>query len=303
MPEATSPEIDSVTGAAMPDEPLALSAPMARELSARLCHFDPRRGATCAWYHGIWQYLRLFDLITTPRDHAAFYRAALLEPIRAGARRLLVSGTADYALPACLLWVGQLAGVKPEITVLDICPTPLRLCEWYANRHGAAIVTAAVNILDYDAPAPVDVVATHSFLGRFSPGERQALMSRWHRLLRPGGRVVMVNRIRPDAPDVVRFTPDQVERFVGRVRQAAESAERTPDISADTLVAMAQDYAAGHRMIPVRSTDEIVRLLEAGGFRIDQLTVGPVTSGKTQGPSGPTMSGGALYAQIVAIRS
>jgi SAM-dependent methyltransferase len=245
----------------------------------------------------------LFDFVTTPRNHAAFYRAALVEPIRAGARRLLVSGTADYALPACLLWIYQLAGAKPDITVLDICPTPLRLCEWYADRHGAVVVTAAVNILDYDTPAPFDVVATHSFLGRFSPSERQALVSRWHRLLRPGGRVVLVNRIRPDAPEIVRFTPEQVERFVGRVRQAAEGRDRPADISADALVAMAQDYAAGHRMIPVRSTDEIVRLIEEGGFRIDHLTVGPVASRKTQGPSGPTMSGGAQYAQIVAVRT
>jgi SAM-dependent methyltransferase len=301
MPVTTTEETDSIAPLAVPDEPLALSAPIARELSTRLCHFDPRRGMSCAWYHGIWQYLRLFDLITTPRDHAAFYRAALVEPVRAGARRLLVSGTADYALPACLLWICGLAGAKPEITVLDICPTPLRLCEWYAERKGATIMTSAVNILDYDNPAPFDVVATHSFLGRFSPSERHALVSRWHRLLRPGGRVVMVNRIRPDAPDIVRFTPEQVERFVGRVRQAAESAGNPADISADLLVAMAQDYAAGHRMIPVRSTDEIVHLLEAGGFRIDQLTVSPVASRKTQGPSGPTMSGGAQYAQIVAV--
>jgi SAM-dependent methyltransferase len=294
--------MDSTAPLAAPDEPLGLSAPLARELAAKLCPFDPRRGTTCAWYHGIWQYLRLFDLNTTPRDHAAFYRAALIEPIRAGDRRLLVSGTADYALPACLLWICRLAGAKPDITVLDICPTPLRLCEWYAERQGATIATAAVNILDYDDPAPFDVVATHSFLGRFAPDERVALVSRWHRLLRPGGRVVMVNRIRPDAPDIVRFTPEQGERFVGRVRQAAEGAGRAVDISADALVAMAQDYAAGHRMIPVRSTEEIVQLLEAGGFRIDQLTVGPVASRKTQGPSGPTMSGGAQYAQVVAVR-
>ncbi|MGH6929842.1 MAG: hypothetical protein ACREEV_16105, partial [Dongiaceae bacterium] len=165
MSETTSVDAGSMTRVFMPEEPLALSAPVARELSSTLCHFDPRRGATCAWYHGIWQYLRLFDLITTPRDHATFYHAALLEPVRAGARRLLVSGTADYALPACLLWICQLAGVEPEITVLDICPTPLRLCDWYADRQSAAITTAAVNILDYDTPAPFDAVTTHSFLG------------------------------------------------------------------------------------------------------------------------------------------
>lgn len=111
-----------------PEEPLGLSAPLARELAQRLCRADPTRGS-CAWYHGFWQYVRLLDFGTTPRDHADFYREALLGPISAGDRRILVSGTADYAMPACILWIGGLAGVKPDLTVLDICPTPLRLCE------------------------------------------------------------------------------------------------------------------------------------------------------------------------------
>jgi hypothetical protein len=303
MSETISPEAGSTGPEGMPDEPIALSAPLARSLSAELCGSDLRRGGSCTWSHGLWQYLRLLDLVTTPRDHAAFYHAALLQPLRAGARRLLVSGTADYCLPACLLWISGIAGVKPDIAVVDICPTPLRLCEWYAQREGAAFAMTAVDILDYDATQPFDVIATHSFLGRFSPSERRMLLARWHRLLRPGGRVVTVNRVRPDAPDTVGFTPEQVERFVARVQQAVESAKKPPDLSAETLVAMARDYAAGFRTIPIRSTDEIVRLFEAGGFRIEYLAVGPVASLKAQGPSGPTMSGGAQYAQIVAVRT
>ena len=122
--------------------------PLARALSTTLCHVDPQRGGSCAWYHGLWQYLRLFDFVTTPRDHADFYRAALLQRFRAGARRVLISGTADYALPACLLWLYRSAGVPAEMTVLDICRTPLRLCEWFADRIDTSIATVAQDILD-----------------------------------------------------------------------------------------------------------------------------------------------------------
>jgi SAM-dependent methyltransferase len=287
----------------LPDEPLEISAPLARTLSATLCHVDPRRGGSCAWYHGLWQYLRLFDFVTTPRDHAGFYRAALLDPIRAGARRVLISGTADYALPACLLWLYRCAGVPTDMTVLDICRTPLRLCEWLADRIGTPIATVAQDILDYRPADAFDLICTHAFLGRFQPAERTALIARWHGLLRPGGRVVTVNRVRPDAPETVRFTADQAARFVERVRQATQCARPPLDVSADALAAMAQAYVAAKRTVPLRSTDELVALFETAGFRIDQLAVGPVEARTLPAPAGPTMSGGAQYARIVAVRA
>jgi SAM-dependent methyltransferase len=303
MTAPSSAAAAAMSETALPDEPLALSAPLARAFAATLCHVDPRHGGSCAWYHGLWQYLRLFDFVTTPRDHAVFYRAALLEPLRAGARRVLISGTADYALPACLLWLYRSAGVPAEMTVLDICRTPLRLCEWFADRIDAPIATVAQDILEYRPVEAFDVICTHAFLGRFQPAERAALIARWHGLLRPGGRVVTVNRIRPDAPETVRFTGEQSARFVERIRQAAQRAEPPLDLSADTLVAMAQAYVAAKRTVPVRSTDELVALFEAAGFRIEQLAVGAVESRTLRAPAGPTMSGGAQYARIVAVRA
>lgn len=289
-------------GANYPEEPLALSATLARELAPRLCRDDPERGS-CAWYHGFWQYLRLLDFNTTPRDHAEFYRGALSGPIAAGNRRVLISGTADYALPACMLWIFGNAGATADMTVLDICATPPRLCEWYAARVGATIATVVQDILTFDAATPFDIVATHSFLGRFSPEERRLLFARWHRLLRPGGRVVTVNRVRSDAGARVRFTDDQAERFVARVREAAAGLARPLDVSIDELVAMARRYAGGMGSYPLHSVDDLTGLFEGAGFRIEQLATGPVGPRAERAPTGPTMSGGAEYARVVAVRA
>jgi hypothetical protein len=189
------------------------------------------------------------------------------------------------------------------MTVLGICRTPLRLCEWFADRNDTPIVTVAQDILDYRPSQPFDAICTHAFLGRFQPAERAVLIARWHDLLRPGGRVVTVNRVRPDAPETVRFTAEQSARFVERVRLAAQQAEPSLDLSADALVAMAQIYVAAKRTVPLRSTDELGALFEAAGFRIEQLAAGPVGSRMLQAPAGPTMSGGAQYARIVAFRA
>ena len=129
-----------------------------------------------------------------------------------------------------------------------------------------------------------------------------ALVARWHGLLRPGGRVVTVNRVRPNAPETVRFTAEQSARFVERIRQPPTRRFATRSVRR-LLVEMAQAYVAAKRTVPVRSTDEFAGLFEAAGFRIEQLSVRPVEARTLRAPAGPTMSGGAQYARIVAIRA
>jgi len=294
--------VTTVEPAALPEEPLALSAPLARRLAGERCHADRQRDRSCAWYHGFWQYLRWFDFVTTPRDHADFYRAALAGPVAARQRRVLISGTADYAMLAQLLAIYARAGMSPAVTALDICPTPLCLCEWYAERIGTTITTVAQDIRTFRREDAFDLLCTHSFFGRFSPDERPALIARWRNLVRPGGRVVTVNRIRPGAPDIVQFTSEQAERFAARVRQAAESVREQLDISVAAVMTMADAYIAAKRTHPVRSLDELVRLFETAGFHMEQAAIGTIGARARQAPQGPTMSGGAEYARIVARR-
>src|SRR5688572_27639449 len=108
------------------DEPLAESAPLARKLAPSLCAVDPRTGERCDWQHGLWQTLRLLGLITTPVHHAEFFRGAFAG-LEDGAR-ILVSGTADYAMLAQVIAVSR----EAKITVLDVCGTSVELNRWYA---------------------------------------------------------------------------------------------------------------------------------------------------------------------------
>jgi hypothetical protein len=48
---------------------------------------------------------------------------------------------------------------------------------------------------------------------------------------------------------------------------------------------------------------ELEALFQQGGFRLEQIVVAPVGPRAQQAPLGPTMSGGAHYAQIVAVRA
>jgi SAM-dependent methyltransferase len=297
----------------LPDEPVALSAPLGRALAQRLCRDVVNGGRGCAWFHGIWQYLRVLDLITTPRDHAAFYLQALRGPIRSGQRRMLVSGSADYGMAAYVLWAFAAERAQPDLTVVDSCATPLGLCVWYAERTGAALATEVADILAYRSPRPFDIICTHSLFGHFSPSLRRELLARWHGLLVPGGRVVTVNRIRPHAPKKVRFSDGEAQEFCARVERAAEAMRGRLDLDPRQLADMARAYVAGtraqstqgrhlHMGYSLRSTEELTELFETGGFEVDTLAVGPVAARAMPAPAGPTMSGAAIYAQLVAVR-
>src|SRR3546814_1159862 len=95
----------------------------------------------------------------------------------------------------------------------------MRISDWSSD-----VCSSDLPVLDYAGGARFDVVCTHCFLGYFTPEQRPALMAKWFSLLRPGGRVLTVNPIRP-TPDhaFVPFTPAQAASFEARAMAAAEA--------------------------------------------------------------------------------
>ena len=55
------------------EEPMVTTAPIAQTLAPVLCQGDHVSPEDCSWYHAIWQYLRIFDMVSTPTWHASFY--------------------------------------------------------------------------------------------------------------------------------------------------------------------------------------------------------------------------------------
>jgi SAM-dependent methyltransferase len=252
-------------------------------LAGRLC-------GNCAWFHGAWQVLRRLGLNTTPEHHASFFRRWLAGQTP---RRVLVSGAADYGMLA------RIASPALRITVLDRCPTPLALNRWYARRRGIRIATARADILEYRAPQRFDVICTHSFLGQFTPRRRVRLLEAWHALLRPGGLVLTVNRLRPGAGTRwLGFSPEQSALLQRLARRRAAAVGAPPS----RLAELARDYAGRMGAWPIRSEQELTALFERGGFAIGELVARPVVLRAGPKLSGPTTPGGAIYACIAARR-
>jgi hypothetical protein len=185
---------------------LVESAPMAELWSKSECRPKPKGGMeewakenrlepeTCGWYHGAWQYLRLLDMVAVPHWHRDFYNRVLGGILRQKPNaNVLISAAADWGMLATLHEAIQISGANPDIVIYDICKTPLKGCQWYADRHALSIKTRCANIItDNIAEAPFDLIVTDEFLSVLKADYKPLITKRWNELLKPGGAVVTV---------------------------------------------------------------------------------------------------------------
>jgi hypothetical protein len=86
------------------EEPMVTTAPLSFEVAPILCRGDYVSLDDCSWYHSIWQFLRIFNLVSTPTWHSQFYIYSLGSISVLGEfNRVLISGTADYSMLAHVL--------------------------------------------------------------------------------------------------------------------------------------------------------------------------------------------------------
>ena len=249
-----------------PDEPLEQSAPVAWALAPQSCAGDPGSRDTCLWYHRIWQYLRLLDIITSIRTNTPFLLATL-ERLAPTHPRVLISGSADYAMLAHLR---HAYGSRPlDVTMLDLCPTSVAMNRWYAERFGMTLAPICGNALAVQADRPFDLISTHNFVGRFDTVRRQELVNRWHAVLRPGGVVVTTQRVRPGSRDKkASYSPDEARELADRVARAASAYSGPLGATPAELHRATYEYALRKGGYVIASPSELTTTFERAGFDV-----------------------------------
>ncbi len=285
------------------DEPLAESAPLALRLAATRCRADPATGESCAWNHGPWQFLRLMGLALAPANNAGFYLGAIRSVTpRGSSPRVLVSAAADYSMLAHVLAAMRSLDCSPDVTVVDVCETPLELSRWYAERVGVAIHTRASDILDLRDPDPFDLICTDNFLGRFEGARRSALVEKWRDLLRPGGAAITLNRISEARAPPMNFTPEQAAVFRALARKGAQSLREKMTFEAAELERLVDAYVTHPGPQALVTRDGFLDAFLGAGFSVKDVSWGGIESGIRGDVAGPRVPRAGEYGRIIALR-
>jgi SAM-dependent methyltransferase len=285
-----TPAVADPASDAEPDltEPLLESARMIHTIAPMLCTRDHVDRNSCAWYHGVWQYLRLFDMVSSPSWHSTFYERCLAAGLAGdGPRRVLITGAADYSMLAYVIAAAQATGKLQshllEAHVMDLCPTPLSASRWYADRfrlkvklHEADILNDAAlllrEVLGDGSGAEFDLIASDAFLTRFSRDDVGRVLDNWRALLRPGGRIVTTVRLHPREPrrrdDAPTGVPQDLVRYALRLRERALGWRSIIGIDLDALVVEAREYIQRITSTDIGDLDDIKALVGRHGFRV-----------------------------------
>jgi SAM-dependent methyltransferase len=256
----------------------------------------------CLWYHGSWQYLRLFDMVSSPSWHTGFYADELRKQFAAGARRVLISGTADYTtlafvLDAARAVFGAELPKSLEIHVLDLCQTPLLACQWYAGRlglrdrvrlHRADITEGNVATDPGNAGnGRFDLIVADAFLTRFDAATARRVVHAWGELLVPGGIVLTTVRLHPrndyrvhdtddlTADDRYRVT-DPADDFELRLLERAAGWQGMLSIDLDDLSKAGRDYAMKMKSHDLGDTHDIAEIFNSDHFDVTRCDAGRV---------------------------
>ncbi|GAA2344267.1 hypothetical protein [Dactylosporangium salmoneum] len=261
----------------------------------------------CLWYHGAWQYLRLFDMVSSPSWHAEFYAGQLRERFAAGARRVLISGTADYTtlafvLDAARAVFGPQLPEDLDVHVLDLCQTPLLACQWYAGRLGLRDRVQVHRADIQHGYVPVDpgtagnagkgwfdLIVADAFLTRFDDATARRVVQAWRKLLNPRGAVLTTVRLHPRNDYRMRDThdpeadkryrvSDPTDNFELRLRDRAAGWQGILSIDLDELCQAGRDYANNMKSHDLGDAHDVAGIFKSAGF-----VVAPPKPGRVDG--------------------
>jgi hypothetical protein len=215
---------------------------------------------SCGWYHGTWQLLRLLNMVAVPRWYP-FYHHALSRLLHAKPdANVLISAAADYGMLATLVDAVRSTRSSPRITLYDICSTPLRSSQWFAERHGVDLRCLQANLLEDELPeAPFDLIVTDEFMTVIKSEDKWTVARRWSQLLAPGGAVVttaMVGGV---------TTPDLRQRYAERAKKEFLS-HRTKlfpyctDAEVPAMLARLQRFADYHTRHMLESEEQVRKI-------------------------------------------
>ena len=221
---------------------------------------------SCRNLHALWPYIRLSRSSTGLEHSGSVLQAALRAFIGEGLRKILIAGAADTGLLSLVLRAADDFDV--DVTVLDVCASPLELCRRLAGQWSIPVRTVKQDLADLDEQQEFDLVLVHGTLHFIAGEKRLNVLARIQKGLRPNGRLVLL--FNTSRPSTIRtddkFHVDYAESVVNELRRLAIP---LPD-SESEFIRRLSDHSRQRqeREGAFANLGDVEKLLETAGFEI-----------------------------------
>jgi len=238
------------------------------EIARRHCVGDRGTGRQdCTGYHAVRPLLYSFGLRTSFDTYRDMFAAVCQQgagPV--SSPRVLISGSADFVVPAVVTGALRAIGRQPRVTIVDHCPTPLLMCTDAGARLSMDWETVRRDVRDPRLARGYHLIVSDRLLGFIPRRERAQVVSAWRSQLADDGRVVATVSISPgrDAPDA---GDESLVREI-TTHLATRYGPALPGVSPRDLIDMVHAYNADRRRHRARDMEEILPLFEQCGLRI-----------------------------------
>lgn len=228
------------------------------------------KALSCDWYHGTWQYLRLVNMVAVP-DWYPFYVDAIVEVLMEKPNaKVFISACADYgmlaklheAMDAYYYRTGNYC--KPDITIADICITPLQNAQWYASVAHLKIGSYVVdNIIEGDFPkGEYDLIITDEFLSVIKDDLKQNVVDRWQQLLKPDGCLITTAmQGEPTTPEKREFYANKAAELIRANTHLFPFSLGPKDF--DKIIQQTNRFASLHTRHMIRDRDQLAGLFRS----------------------------------------
>ena len=236
------------------------------EIAAEAYAVAGRFCGSCRNLHALWPYIRLSRSSTGLERSGSVLETALRAFITEGLRKILIAGAADTGLLSLVLRAADDFDV--DVTVLDVCASPLELCRRLAGQWSIPVRTVKQDLADLDERQAFDLVLVHGTLHFIAGEKRLNVLARIHRGLRPNGRLVLL--FNTSRPSTIRkddkLHVDYAELVVKELRRLAIP---LPD-SEFEFIRRLSDHSRQRqeREGAFANPGDAERLLETAGFEI-----------------------------------
>lgn len=253
------------------------------QLISRMSELAPALCEGCAAYH-----LRfILTRYAAVEKSIGVDRPFLIERIRRilGDRgiqppfEVVIAGAADTGILASCAHAVAAMGADIQcgtrFTIIDRCGSPLALCREFAGQHGLMVRTERADLSTIGQKFDADIIVVHSLL-RFLDGPGQvALLGKLGGWLKPGGRIIVSQSIRPRNGDHRDREAGRRKSEIAMANAAIANGEiRIADPALPLLRQMAEPDEL-FREVPgeIASIEELRHLVAEAGLEVESMDV------------------------------